>query len=87
MERPVIAADHGGTREIVVTGETGFLVPPGDVDALAVALRTLLRAGAEGRAAMGARGRAHVLTHFTLARMTADTLALYRELLGQHCQG
>jgi glycosyltransferase involved in cell wall biosynthesis len=87
MERPVIAADHGGTREIVVTGETGFLVPPGDVDALAVALRTLLRAGAEGRAAMGAHGRAHVLTHFALARMTADTLALYRELLAQHCQG
>lgn len=82
MERPVIATDHGGTREIVLPGFSGFLVPPGDAGALAASLRALLEAGAEGRAAMGVRGRAYVLEHFTLARMTADTLALYRELLG-----
>lgn len=84
MERPVIATDHGGTREIVLPGLSGFLVPPGDAGALAAALRTLLEAGGEGRAAMGVRGRAHVHDHFTLARMTTDTLALYRELLGAH---
>ena len=37
--RPVIAADAGGVRETVVNGETGVLVPPGDVDAFAEALR------------------------------------------------
>jgi glycosyltransferase involved in cell wall biosynthesis len=37
--RPVVAADGGGVRETVVPGETGVLVPPGDVDALAEALR------------------------------------------------
>ena len=83
MERPVIATDHGGAREIVLPGQSGFLVPHGDADALAGALRKLLEACTGGRAAMGARGRAHVLAHFTLARMTADTLTLYRELLGQ----
>jgi glycosyltransferase involved in cell wall biosynthesis len=87
MERPVIATDHGGTREIVLPEISGFLVPPGDADALAAAMRKLLDAGAAGRAAMGARGRAHVLGHFTLARMTADTLALYRELLEHHTPG
>jgi len=87
MERPVIASDLGGTREIVVPGVSGFLVPPGDVGELVDALRRLLVAGVGGRAAMGARGRAYVLANFTLARMTGDTVALYRELLAQHSLG
>ena len=37
--RPVIAADGGGARETVMPGETGWLVPPDDVDALATVLR------------------------------------------------
>jgi glycosyltransferase involved in cell wall biosynthesis len=37
--RPVLAADAGGVQETVVPGETGVLVPPGDVDALAEAMR------------------------------------------------
>jgi glycosyltransferase involved in cell wall biosynthesis len=37
--RPVVAAAAGGALETVVDGETGVLVPPGDVDALAEALR------------------------------------------------
>lgn len=37
--RAVIAADHGGLAEIVVDGETGILVPPGDVEALVAAIR------------------------------------------------
>ena len=35
MGRPVIASDHGGARETVIAGETGWLVPPGDSDAIA----------------------------------------------------
>ena len=38
MGRPVIATDHGGARESVIPGETGFLVPPGDAEALARAI-------------------------------------------------
>jgi glycosyltransferase involved in cell wall biosynthesis len=37
--RPVLAADAGGAQETVLPGETGVLVPPGDVDAMAEALR------------------------------------------------
>jgi glycosyltransferase involved in cell wall biosynthesis len=87
MERPVIATDHGGAREIVLPEISGFLVPPGDAGALAESLGSLVNAGMTGRAAMGAHGRAHVLSHFTLARMTADTLTLYREMLEQHGRG
>lgn len=37
--RPVVAADAGGARETVIDGETGVLVPPGDVAALSEAMR------------------------------------------------
>jgi len=82
MERPVIATDHGGARETIVPGVSGLLVPPADPAALATALQQLLQAGSEERMVMGARGREHIAKNFNLARMAADTLALYRELLG-----
>ncbi len=83
MGRAVIATDHGGSRETVVRGETGLLVPPGDAQALAAALRRLIDAGAAGRAAMGAKGRDVVAQNFTVERMCAATIALYRELLSR----
>src|SRR5207247_1542928 len=52
---PVVATDVKGNREVVLNGETGFLVPLGDVPALAERLRTLL-ASPELRRGMGARG-------------------------------
>lgn len=81
MGRPVIASDHGGARETVLNGETGLLVPPGNVTALANALADLLARPKEALAAMGAKGRAHVVQNFPLERMCAETLAVYRELL------
>ena len=80
MGRPVVATDHGGARETVLPNESGFLVMPGDTAALADALKRLVLLGADGRAAMGARGRAHIAAHYTVDRMCADTIALYREL-------
>jgi glycosyltransferase involved in cell wall biosynthesis len=87
MNRPVVATNHGGAREIVLPDISGYLVPPGDAGALATALGKLVEAGSDGRAAIGARGREHVLKNFTLARMTGDTLALYREILREHSRG
>ncbi|MGH6888148.1 MAG: glycosyltransferase family 4 protein [Rhizomicrobium sp.] len=84
MARAVVATDHGGARETVLAGTSGVLVPPGDAEALAEALRYLRDAGPERRALMGAAGRAHVMQNFTLARMTTETLALYREVLAAH---
>jgi glycosyltransferase involved in cell wall biosynthesis len=65
VERPVIAADAGGAREIVEEGVTGLLVPPGDSDRLAEALRRLLDDPAL-RVTMGRRGRERAERHFTL---------------------
>ncbi|MGQ0741418.1 MAG: glycosyltransferase family 4 protein [Alphaproteobacteria bacterium] len=81
MGRPVIATDHGGARETVIAGETGLLVPPGSANALADALDDLLSRSEDELEEMGRKGRAHVATRYTVERMCADTIALYRELI------
>lgn len=81
MGKPVIATDHGGARETVLAGVSGLLVPPGDALALTASLVQLAAMKPEARAAMGAKGRAHVLDRYTRERMCADTIALYRTLL------
>ncbi len=78
MGLPVVASDHGGAKEIVLEGETGWLVPPGDPAALAEGIRNALAAAGPGLAECA---RAHVLARFTLASMCAGTLAVYGELL------
>jgi glycosyltransferase involved in cell wall biosynthesis len=45
LERPVIATDVGGLSEMIRDGETGLLVPPGDVEALEAAVIRFLREG------------------------------------------
>lgn len=82
MGRPVIASDHGGARETVIAGETGWLVPPGDADALAQALRTALTMSGEERDTVARRAIAHVRENFTKPQMCAATLDVYTELLG-----
>jgi rhamnosyl/mannosyltransferase len=63
-------------------GETGLVVPPLDVEALRLALQTLLSDPAL-RSAMGERGRARVLAEFSLERMVDQTTTLYRSLVEQ----
>jgi glycosyltransferase involved in cell wall biosynthesis len=83
MGRPVVATDHGGARETVKPGETGWLVKPGDSDALAGAINQALSLGEIDRMALGARGRAYILERFTKSRMCAATLEVYREVLDE----
>ena len=81
MGRRVIATAHGGACETVLDGESGWLVPPGDADALANALREALGASPAERERMAAAGQAHVRRNFTLEGMCSATLDVYRELL------
>lgn len=80
MGRPVIATDHGGARETVVPGETGWLVPPGDPDALAGALGQALAMNAKQRTCMARSAIGHVNLNFSRARMCAETLQVYDEV-------
>ncbi len=74
--KPVVATCFGGSAEAVLDGETGFIVDPLQVEALAGALLRLLRDDAL-RASMGERGRERIRAHFTLARQVERMLELY----------
>lgn len=82
MGRPVLAADHGATRETVIPGKTGWLVPPANAAAWAAALAAAARLSPAERAAMGHTGQAHVRAQFSVEVMCARTLAVYARLLG-----
>ena len=77
---PVVASRVGGVPEVVVDGETGLLVPPGDPGSLARAIERLLDDSALRRR-LGAAGRARVAEHFDLASAQRAHLDLYRSLL------
>ena len=73
--RPVVASDMPGCREIVVPGETGLLVPPHDVPALAAAIAKLA-GDAALRRRMGEAGRTRVVAEFADPLVADATLAL-----------
>lgn len=81
MEKVAIAADHGGARETIADGETGYLVEPGSAEALAAAIRKAAALGPEGRRAMGFRARKRIAARFSAEAMTSATIAAYKDLL------
>ncbi|NNM27765.1 MAG: glycosyltransferase family 4 protein [Phycisphaerales bacterium] len=76
-----IAYDVDGAREVCIDGETGRLVPPGDRDALAAAVRWMVGHDAD-RQAMGRRGREKCAEQFSAATMVEALGRLYDEVLG-----
>ncbi len=73
---PVVATPVGGIRETVVEGETGYLVPVGDPQALAERISWCLDHAEEARRVAG-EARTRVAAQFDVERMVAETLALY----------
>jgi glycosyltransferase involved in cell wall biosynthesis len=76
----VVATRVGGVPDVVDDGEDGFLVPVGDVDAMASALERLARYP-DLRAQMGEHGSARVVPRYRVERLVDDVDELYRELL------
>lgn len=79
---PVVGTDVNGTNEVVVDGETGFLVPSDDLAALRGALLGLIE-DRELRVAMGARGRLRAEELFSFERVVAEKVAFYAEVAGK----
>jgi glycosyltransferase involved in cell wall biosynthesis len=76
---PVVATAVGGTPEVVADGETGFLVPPGQPEAIAAKVGELLRdPGLRSR--MGGDGRARMRELFTFEAQAAAYLRLFATL-------
>lgn len=73
---PVIASNTGGLANVIVHGQTGFLVPPNDVEALAAAMRRLYDDPAEA-ARMGKLGKRRFETQFSIDEHMRKLLELY----------
>ena len=81
--KPVVSTSvPSGVPWVNCHGETGLVVPPGDVRGLGAALRSLL-GDASTRQRMGERGRQRVRDEFTADRMAARAVELYREVVSE----
>jgi glycosyltransferase involved in cell wall biosynthesis len=76
MAKPVVATNAGGVPELIEHGRTGFLVPPGDVGAMAACLSDVV-ARRDEAAAIGARAQSWARERFALARQVNEMSELY----------
>ena len=81
MGVPVIATTLGAMRETVLDGQTGWLVPPENSDALANAIVKSLAMSKEQRQRMAEKAVQHARANFDMQRMCDSTLAVYAGLL------
>ena len=81
--RPVVASRAGGLPDKVEPGVSGWLVDPGDVEALAHAIGDALGAG-DRLSSMGREGERIVKANFAWPPIIEQQLALYAELTADH---
>jgi colanic acid/amylovoran biosynthesis glycosyltransferase len=81
---PVVGFDHAGIPEAVIDGETGFIVPEGEVEPLAARLGELL-ADPDLAARMGGRARTLAEQDFDLARQTERLERIYDDVVELGC--
>lgn len=84
--KPVVATAFGGSPEVVVDGETGFVANPFDVEAWVARLDRLLR-DPDLRARMGGAGRRRLVERFTIERLTDEYLEEYGRAIAAAARG
>ena len=78
--KPIVATAVSGTNQVMITDQTGLLVPPGDSQALAEAIIQVLSDPMHAQT-MGAAARQHVKENFSAQKQANEHLALYHHLL------
>jgi len=79
LGKPVIATKGGGTPELVIEGETGLLIEPGNKNQLADKISFFIN-NYEVAAEMGKKGRERIEKYFSLDKMVSETRSLYQQL-------
>jgi glycosyltransferase involved in cell wall biosynthesis len=79
MEKPVVATDVGGVRELV--GDTGVIVPSNNSDVLATAMLRIMQVSQDERDALGRAARERICQRFDMDSKAAEWLAVYSRLL------
>ena len=82
MGKPVIASDITGPSELVVDGETGFLVPVGKTEAIAGAILRLIENPAS-REQMGEKAKERIIKNFPIEKYINDVKTVFAEVLEQ----
>jgi len=80
--RPVVSFDIDGAREVVISDQTGFLIPPRDTDQLARSI-SILAADPEMRSRMGGEGQRRFREQFDHRTMTRKIRELYQTILSK----
>lgn len=78
--KPVVAADVGGNSEVVIDGETGFIVPPKDSNALANAILSILEDKEMG-IRFGIAGRKRIEENFSIEKMITNYQNLFEKVI------
>jgi glycosyltransferase involved in cell wall biosynthesis len=81
---PIVATRVGGNQEVVLDGETGFLVPARDPEALALGMARLMTLSQAQRRSMGERGHEHVRANYGLSRVAERWEGVYREAMAKN---
>ncbi len=81
MGIPAVATDLPGNDEVVEEGVTGYLIPPGDAEALVQALTKMMDMDAERLSAMGSAARARVVKRFSSKARTERRLEVYAKAI------
>ncbi len=81
MTKPVIASNHGGSREIIENNLSGWLVNPGDEEALGEKILHVLNLEQEKKDLIGNNARKRIIEKFNLQQMLDKTINVYEELI------
>ena len=81
MTKPIISTNHGGSREIIENGITGWLVEPSNPEKLAEKILEVLSLSQEKKDSIGLNARRRVEQKFSLNDMLNKTLSVYEDLL------
>ncbi len=82
-ELPVVATEVGGTSELIVDGETGYLVPPASPQEFAHCLKGIIQKSEFDRKLMGKLGFKRIEAYFQVDKMIKSYESLYNACLGK----
>jgi glycosyltransferase involved in cell wall biosynthesis len=84
LGRLVIGTNHGGSKETIIDGKTGWLVPPNDPDSLAKTLTKVIDLTKQKRAEITKNSVKHIHTNYSKDLMCSRILELYNELIKEN---
>jgi len=81
MRRPMLASDHGGSKETIIEGKSGFLFKNNNPESLAENLNKLMETDKDKLQSIGNEGRKNVLRKFDVEKMCYSTFLEYKKLI------